>query len=600
MKKLGLGYENYKEFIDNNMYYVDKTLLIRDVLEKGGKVTLFTRPRRFGKTLAQSMLRTYFEAEIDRDGNPVDNSRYFTGMKIMDCDENILSKMGKYPVIKMSLKSAKQPDLDTAFLMLRDEIVSEYSRHRYVLNSPAINDKDKSMYEEISSATADWYKRFNAAKNKEEKDELLREEIKRFSTALKLLSDCLKAYHGHGVVILIDEYDVPLENSFYRGFYDEMIDFIRSLFESALKTNDSLEFAVITGCLRISKESIFTGLNNLTINSILTPELGEYFGFTDEEVRTFLDDYDLPDKYDEVHRWYNGYIFGVANVYNPWSTTMYVSHHIGPNRDYYPVSYWANTSSNSIVKDLVERADSVTKQEIEKLIEGGSIEKPIHEDITYAEVYKDQDNLWNFMFFTGYLKKVSERFEGEKLYVTMVIPNLETRYIYSEKIRDWIDQSIVKPADRNALFTALLTGDAATLEQEINKLLRPSISYMDSYENFYHGFMTGILLGSNDFVVKSNRESGDGRSDIQIKPISVFDRAFIIELKTVKPADGKRSVTSQMMDEAADEALKQIEDLHYMDALLDDGYGTAGRYGISFFRKDCRVHYLEGYPEEIQ
>lgn len=273
---------------------------------------------------------------------------------------------------------------------------------------------------------------------------------------------------------------------------------------------------------------------------------------------------------------------------------MYLRDHIGANRDYFPVFYWANTSSNSIVRNLVERADGETKTEIEKLIEGGSIEKPVHEDITYGEIYKEQDNLWNFMFFTGYLKVVSQRFENDVLYATMVIPNRETRYIYSQKIMGWFSQEIVKKSDRSALFESMKKGDAEGFEREINKLLAPSISYMDSYENFYHGFMTGILSGSDDYIVKSNRESGDGRSDLIAKPVRIFEKAFVIELKTVKQ-QGKKPVTLEMMDAACDEAIKQIDDKSYADALLEDGYGNIGRYGISFFRKDCHVHYKEGY-----
>jgi hypothetical protein len=370
-----------------------------------------------------------------------------------------------------------------------------------------------------------------------------------------------------------------------------MVSFIRSLFEGAVKTNSALEFAVITGCLRISKESIFTGLNNLKINSILTNNYGEYFGFTDEEVQNTLEVYGLSDRYGEVRDWYNGYDFGGKNVYNPWSTIYYVDDHVAKH-DAFPVSYWANTSSNSIVRDLIERADSATKAEIERLIEGGSIEKPVHEDITYGESYEKQDNLWNFMFFTGYLKIISQRFENDILYATMVIPNRETRYIYSQKIINWFDKEIVKKADRSALFDTMKKGDAEGFEREINKLLTPSISYMDSYENFYHGFMTGILSGSNEYAVKSNRESGDGRSDILAKTGDVFEKAFVIELKTVKQ-EGKRPVTMEMMDAAAEEAIKQIDDLSYADALLEEGYGNIGRYGIAFFRKRCRVHYRE-------
>ena len=564
-KPLPIGVEFFEKIIANDYYYVDKTLFIKELIDKKGEVNLFTRPRRFGKTLTLDMLRCFFEEGSD--------PSLFEGLKIMDAGEKYTSLMGKYPVIFLTLKSAKTGNEESAFQALRYALGREFDRHSRVLESDALSDEEKERFRDFKG----W-----------------KPDPEQYTESIKFLCECLKKATGKNTIILIDEYDVPLESSFYDGYYEHMVSFIRSLFEGALKTNPALEFAVITGCLRISKESIFTGLNNLNINSILTPDYGEYFGFTDEEVKAALDYYELSDKYEEVRSWYNGYLFGNSNVYNPWSTIMYLRDHTGSNRDYFPQSYWANTSSNGIVKDLIERADNETKREVEKLIEGGSIEKPVHEDITYGEIYEKQDNLWNFMFFTGYLKIISQRFENDILYATMVIPNRETRYIYSQKIINWFEKEIVKKADRSALFDTMKNGDAEGFEREINKLLTPSISYMDSYENFYHGFMTGILSGSNEYTVKSNRESGSGRSDILVRPVRIFEKAFVIELKTVKQ-EGKRPVTMEMMDAAAEEAIKQIDDLSYADALLEDGYGNIGRYGIAFFRKDCRVHYREGY-----
>ena len=565
-KPLPIGVEFFEEFKRNDYYYVDKTLFIKELLDKKGKVNLFTRPRRFGKTLTLDMLRCYFE----EGGDP----SLFEGLKIMEAGEKYTSMMGKYPVIFLTLKSAKTGDEKSAFEALRYEIASEFKRHDFVLESGALDETEKGKF----LSYKDW-----------------RPEPDEYKGSLKFLCECIKMATGKNTIILIDEYDVPLESSFYDGYYDHMVSFIRSLFEGALKTNTALEFSVITGCLRISKESIFTGLNNLKINSIMTNNYGEFFGFTDEEVKAMLDFYELSDRYEEVRSWYNGYDFGGKNVYNPWSTIYYVDDHVAKH-DAFPVSYWANTSSNSIVRDLIERADSDTKGEIERLIEGGSIEKPVHEDITYGEIYQKQDNLWNFMFFTGYLKKIAERYDekGKCTYVTMTIPNWETEYIYRQKIINWFDKEIVKKSDRSALFETMKKGDAEGFEHEINKLLTPSISYMDSYENFYHGFMVGILTGSNEFIIKSNRESGDGRSDILMRTGDVFEKAFVIELKTVKQ-EGRKPVTMEMMDTAAEEAIKQIDDLHYADSLLEEGYGNIGRYGISFFRKRCRVHYKDGY-----
>ena len=563
-KPLPIGVEFFNKIRSNDYYYVDKTLFIKELIDKKGEVNLFTRPRRFGKTLTLDMLRCFFEEGQD--------PSLFHGLKIMEAGEKYTSMMGKFPVIFLTLKSAKTGDEKSAFGALRNEIAREFKRHDFVLENDALSYEEKGKFRNYK----DW-----------------KPEPDAYKDSLKFLCESLKKATGKNAIILIDEYDVPLESSFYDGYYDHMIAFIRSLFEGALKTNTALEFAVITGCLRISKESIFTGLNNLKINSIMTNNYGEYFGFTDEEVKTMLDFYDLSDRYDEVRSWYNGYDFGGKNVYNPWSTIYYVDDHV-VKHDAFPVSYWANTSSNSIVRDLIARADSDTKSEIEKLIEGGSIEKPVHEDITYGEIYDKQDNLWNFMFFTGYLKITSQRFEADKLYATLVIPNRETKYIYSEKIINWFDQEIVKKADRSALFETMKNGDAGGFEKEINKLLTPSISYMDSYENFYHGFMVGILTGSNEYAVKSNRESGNGRSDILMRTVNVFEKAFVIELKTVKQ-EGKKPITLEMMDAAAEEAIKQIDDLHYADGLLEEGYGNIGRYGISFFKKHCRVHYRDGY-----
>ena len=405
MKKIGIGYENYKEFIDDDLYYIDKTLLIRDIIEFGGKVTLFTRPRRFGKTLALSMLRTFFELEYDRKGNIIDNEKYFDGKKIMNASPVILEKMGKYPVINLSLKSAKQPDFKTSFIKMREDIVSEVRRHDYLLKSENLSDEERLELKEL-------IKPLEISMLRD--DDVFEEERGRFNTSLKLLSLCLKKHHGENVIILLDEYDVPLENAYYSGFYDEMVGFVRSLFESALKTNDALEFAVVTGCLRISKESIFTGMNNLEINSIRDFRFDEAFGFTQEEVSQMLLDYGIADRENEAKDWYDGYLFGEKEIYNPWSIIKYVSGITSGKK--FPEPYWANTSSNLIIKDMVYNADDDMKQELDTLISGGSIEKKIHEDITYADIHENEDNLWNFPFFTGYMKKVSERKSGRDIY----------------------------------------------------------------------------------------------------------------------------------------------------------------------------------------
>ncbi|MBQ5849487.1 MAG: AAA family ATPase, partial [Lachnospiraceae bacterium] len=539
-------------------YYIDKTLFIKDLIDNGGAVNVFTRPRRFGKTLALSMIKTYFEKEIDLQGNVIDNSHYFAGKNILEAGEKYTAHMGEYPVISLSLKSAKQPNFQMAYDSLIDKIMVEYKRHSYILNEQVLTAEDVEKYREILSGKAP-----NIV----------------YAESLKFLSDCLKTYHKKGVIIIIDEYDVPLENSYFRGFYNEMIDFIRSLFESALKTNDSLEFAIITGCLRISKESIFTGLNNLEINSIITENYAEYFGFTTSEVEGMLKDYNQQEKIPEVKEWYDGYLFGETEVYNPWSVINYVKTAIY-NRTAFPRPYWSNTSSNSIVRSLVEKADEDAKADIETLIQGGTIEKPIHEDITYEDIYKTQENLWNFLFFTGYLKNVKEHIEEENIVLTLEIPNREVRYIFKNTIREWFD-SRIRVRDLSSLFEGILKGDAEQIQQELSPILLESVSYMDSYENFYHGFLLGILTNLNGYKVTSNREAGDGRYDISLESRDGLKDPVILEFKI-----GKRRPD---LMKKAEEALQQIVEKRYDTPFIEEEYEQCIHVGIGFVRKMCRV-----------
>lgn len=569
MKKIGIGYENYKEFIDDDMYYIDKTLLIRDIIQSGGKVTLFTRPRRFGKTLALSTLRTFFELEYDRDGNVIDNRKYFEGKKIMDASPEILEKMGKYPVINLSLKSAKQPEFKSAVIKLRDEIVQEFIRHSYLSTSDKLSDVEKKAFNSLLMPLD--YNELNT-------DEDYRKERDRYSTALKTLSQCLQKHHGTNVIILLDEYDVPLENAYYSGFYDEMIGFIRSLFESALKTNDALELAVVTGCLRISKESIFTGLNNLKVNSIRDIKFNEAFGFTQEEVSHMLSDYGLEDRIEEAKDWYDGYLFGNQEIYNPWSIIKYVEDMSSGKQ--FPEPYWANTSSNLIIKDMVYNADDDMKLELDRLISGGNIEKKIHEDITYADIHENDDNLWNFLFFTGYMKKVSERFAGEDIYVTMTIPNAEIRSIYRNQISGWFEKR-VKEADRSPLHKAVLEGDTLGMENYLSNLLGKTISIFDFAEDFYHGFFLSLLYGVPGYEARSNREEGNGRPDIVLYPQRPKDKAIIFELKI-------RKKFNEMQD-GIEEAFTQIRDKKYEEGILDDGYIGSISYGVCFCKKTCII-----------
>ena len=552
---LPVGVENFEDLIQTGYYFVDKTLFIRELIDMKGKVNLFTRPRRFGKTLNMSMLRYFFEM------GKADNAELFQGMKIMDAGEEYLAHMGKYPVISISLKSMKQLTYDDAFYCLQEELAREFKRHDELL--------PRLLYEEDREK----YLRFIGRKA----------ETKEYLDSLKFLSECLFQCYGRKAIILIDEYDVPLENAYFSGFYDKMVSVIRALFESALKTNDNLEFAVITGCLRISKESIFTGLNNLKIMSITSRTYAEHFGFTPEEVEQILRDYGLEDNLKIVKQWYDGYRFGESEVYNPWSVINYVDscYH---DKKAFAKPYWSNTSSNSIVKNLIEQADISVKQEIERLIEGGTIEKPIHEDITYDDMNSTQDNLWNFLFFTGYLKKISQRQEGETIYMEMAIPNSEVRYVYKNAVLRWFEERTEKK-ELMPLYESLLNGKADELAEILSENLMETISFYDYQESYYHGFLAGMLKNIGNYIVQSNRESGNGRPDILVRYPSVRGKAVIIEIKVSK--------TYQGLEEKCDEALNQIEEQKYEEALRQEGYRDILKYGVAFYRKECMVKLAE-------
>ena len=561
-KKISIGVEDFKEIIDKDGYFVDKTLMIKKLIESNAMVTLFTRPRRFGKTLNQFMIRRFFEDEITEEGEKIDNGYLFDGLKIAECGEEILKHQQQYPVIFLTLKSAKQPNFEMAYGALADEIYNEFMRHRYVLQSDALLPIEKERYENL----------INRRAGKEE-----------LAKAFAFLSMCLFKYHKKKSIILIDEYDVPLENAYFRGFYDEMIDFIRSLFESALKTNPYLEKSVITGCLRISKESIFTGLNNLETDSVLHTRFGDSFGFTQEEVEELLAYYGLSEQLEEVKKWYDGYLFNDFEIYNPWSILKYVN----DRKDHvteFALPYWSNTSSNSIVREMVGEADQKAKADLETLMAGGTIEKPVHEDITYGDIHQTQDNLWNFLFFTGYLKKVGERTVGNNLWLEMKIPNIEVATIYENSISYWFEQRM-KETDRSPLVRALETGDCEAAENFISEQLFHTISYYDYAENFYHGFMAGLLVDIGGYLVRSNRESGNGRPDIVMTESKFRGRAMILELKVSETIGG--------MEKKCEEGLAQIEKGNYTQPLTGDGYQPILKYAVCFFKKGCMVKKAE-------
>ncbi len=558
-KPLPSGADHFEKLITRGYYYVDKTLLIQELLDKKGDVNLFTRPRRFGKTLNMSMLQCFFEDRRDDNGVKQDHSSLFEGLQIMQAAERYLSHMGQYPVISLSLKSSRQPDFSSAYRMLARQIAQEFWRHRFVMQGDMIQEQ-KDRYEELMWEKAD------------------RES---FTDSLRFLSECLEKYYGKKTVIFIDEYDVPLDHAFSEGYYDEMACFIRSLYESAFKSNTSLEFAVITGCTCISKQSIFMGMNNLKIITIRNRNFDEYYGFTGQEVKKICTDFGLEHKIQTVREWYGGYIFGNAHVCNPWSVICFIEDMLADDSSF-PSPYWANTSENSIVRTMIERADNETKQELEILMEGKAVEKPVYEDITYDGIYNSVSSLWNYMFFSGYFRKEAERMDEnlKQVFAAFAIPNEEVRLILRTKILAWFEEKI-KTKNRTSLFQAFLDHDIKALEAELIKLLAETVSFNDAYESFYHAFLASVFSGIKGYLVKSNREGGSGRSDLYIIPLTRKKEAFVIEFKT---AQRFRDLEPKAM-----EALKQMKDRQYAGELIEDGYARVCRYGIAFYKKDCLV-----------
>lgn len=552
LKKIPIGVEDFAEIVRKNYYFVDKTLMIRDILDSGAKVSLFTRPRRFGKTLNMSMLQRFFEKTDS------DNSHLFDGLNITRAGAQCLAHMGQYPVINISLKGMKQPSYDMAFYDYKSIITSEFNRHSDLLKSDKLSPTDIEKFKEIYYGNND-------------------EKV--YVDAIRLLSDCLAKVYGKNIIILIDEYDVPLENAYFRGFYDKMIDLIRSVFESALKTNNFLEFAVLTGCLRISKESIFTGLNNLKVYSVLNNDFSEYFGFTDSEVYKLAEEFGLEDKVPDMRLWYDGYLFGNTGIYNPWSVLQYISSaRAGEEISCQP--YWINTSSNSIIYKLIRESGEETREMVEKLMNGGSITVPIYEDTVYADIDVNSEHIWSFLLFTGYLKHIKTELRDNLIYLTMVIPNTEVKSIYQRTIMQWFKEKTVADS-RSELFNALISEDIETIEDTVCDWLDETISFHDEQENYYHGFLTGLLSGFKGYTLKSNRESGDGRPDLMLLERRRHKLAVVIEIKATKEFT--------KLDYWCDEALKQIEESRYEIELINDGYQGIIKYGIAFCKKSCKV-----------
>ena len=552
-KRIPIGYEDFKEIIDGSYYYVDKSMLIYELLTGGGKNNLMTRPRRFGKTLNLSMLRYFFDI------NEKDNRYLFDGLKISEHYGLLSQYRNAHPVIMLSLKSAKQGSYDEAMKSLKNEIRREFLKNKLILGSGKVNDELKADFSKI----------------------LAMENDAAWGSSVQLLSACLKEHYGANTIILIDEYDVPLEDAYFSGYYDRMVNFIRSLFESALKTNPALEFSVITGCLRISKESIFTGLNNLKTNSIMNVKYSECFGFEEFEVRKLLGYYGLEHKFESIKRWYDGYLFGNTEIYNPWSIMCYIDDLL-TDPDEHPKANWINTSSNSIIRSLIEQSDSETRSVIERLMNGGSVVTHIKETVTYGDLKDGSENIWSFLLFTGYLKikeLISSGEEtGEPAVYSLVIPNLEIKSCYSDIIIQYFE-TYKRAVNKNELYTALLSRDAAGFAAQITGLLKRSISFYDHTEAFYHGLISGLLSGNVYYKLESNREAGSGRSDLILYQQDSAVNAVIMEFKVCRG--------NEPADTAAKRALKQINDLDYAAEAVSRGYKNIIKYGVAFKDKIC-------------
>ena len=549
-RTVGIGIQSFEKIRTAQCFYIDKTHFIKEWWESEDSVTLITRPRRFGKTLNMSMTEQFFSVDYAGQGE------IFQGLSIWN-EEKYRELQGTYPVVSLSFAAVKEKDYLSARNRICQLLTDLYTRYGFLRDCEWMGAADREFFDSVRMDMPDVVATFSIYK----------------------LSEFLYRYYGKKVIILIDEYDVPLENAWFREFYDRMTDFIRSLFESALKTNDYLEFAVVTCCLRISKESIFTGLNNLKVISVLNDSFAEYFGFVQSEVCEMLENFGVGDKAEEVKQWYDGYLFGSTEVYNPWSVINYVDDAIS-QKVFFPKPYWSNTSSNSIVKELIEGADAGVREEIEELIGGGTIEKPVHEDITYGEIHETKENLWNFLFLTGYLKAVSQRFDRNQIYLTMRIPNEEIRYIYDNTIREWFAVKL-KAVDFTSFYRTIMEGDSTAFETAVKGHLRESISFYDRKEGFYHGFLLGLLGALQYYEVVSNRESGDGRPDIMLKPYDELEPAVIMEIKCVEKFT--------LMEAACDKALEQIEKMDYEAGLLEEGYRKIWKYGICFCKKSCMV-----------
>ena len=548
-KKLPVGIEDFEEMRKQDFYYVDKTGLIVDLLAGWGKVNLFTRPRRFGKTLNMSMLKCFFEIGTDKS--------LFDGLRVSEEKELCEKYMGKYPVVFVSLKDVDGLTFEDAYDMLREIIRKECVRLQFLMDSDALTDAEKEPMKRLLG-------------NRPE-----RVDIK---NSLALLCSLLEKHYGQKPILLIDEYDVPLDKAYYHGYYPQMIDLIRAMFQAALKTNSSLFFAVLTGCLRVSKESIFTGLNNLKVCSISDVKFDEFFGFTDEEVRAMLSAYGLENHYEETREWYDGYRFGGQDVYCPWDVINYCDDLLSNPRQK-PRAYWMNTSGNDMVRRLIDRStNGTTQMEIERLIAGETITKTLNEQLTHNEVDASIENIWSLLYMTGYLTAVDYP-DGNRY--ELRIPNREVRQIYMQQVLSWFNHKVESETDKlTNLYAAFETGDTETIKEILDEQLLDTVSFYDARESFYHGFLLALLSTCANWNVSSNIETGKGRSDI-IAGRKDRKVGFVVEVKDVKD--------EEKLESACEAALRQIDERDYTAILRRFRVKEIRKYAIAFWDKECRV-----------
>lgn len=560
-KKLPIGIDSFEKIIDEGFYYVDKTFLIRELLLNWGEVNLFTRPRRFGKSLNMSMLKSFFEVGNDK--------TLFEGLEISKEEQLCDQYMGQFPVISISLKDAGGLTFASACAALRTEIGMEAMRFSFLGESALLSIEEKKLYRQLIRVGQHQEGMFDMA-------------LDVLQASLRTLCTLLRKHYAHKVILLIDEYDVPLDKAFQAGYYDEMVSLLRNLFSSALKSNDDLHFAVMTGCLRVSKESIFTGLNNLKISSITDVRFDEYFGFTDKDVKDLLNYYGLPAHYRSMKEWYDGYQFGNVSVYCPWDVISHCDT-LSADPAAEPQDYWSNTSSNSIVRRFIDKSSKKTKDEIEQLIAGEEIVKEIRPELTYNELDKTIDHLWSVLFTTGYLTQRG-RVNGNRY--RLVIPNLELRELFIRQIREWFSETAGRDTPKlDAFCSAFPNADPEAIEKLFNDYLWQTISIRDTFvqkgrkENFYHGILLGLLQHRENWLVRSNDESGEGFSDILVE-VPETRTGIVIE---VKYAEDDR------LDFWCAEAIRQIERKRYETRLVEDGMQRIIKYGIACFKKHCKV-----------